>query len=84
MLLSPPCEYRSPTPSCEIGLFACSLLYLTEDLAPVNSNSFSYITMRNMARDREAQAQMTYHFLQHLDRSGVENISYLRQQFNDY
>ena len=37
-----------------------------------------------MARDREVQAQMTYHFLQHLDRSGFENVSYLRRKFNDY
>ena len=37
-----------------------------------------------MARDREVLAQMMYHFLQHLDRSGFENVSYLRQQFNDY
>lgn len=37
-----------------------------------------------MARDREAQVEMAYRFLQYLDRSGVENVSYLRQQFNDY
>ena len=37
-----------------------------------------------MAGDKEVQAQMAYHFLEHLDRSGFENVSYLRQQFNDY
>ena len=37
-----------------------------------------------MASDREAQVQITYDFLQHLDRSGFENVRYLRQQFNDY
>ena len=81
-----PREYTAPpTPSCpKICSLRASLLSLAEDLTLVNFNIFSYITTRDMARDRDAQAQMTYHFLQHLDRSGFENVSYLRQQFNDY
>ena len=85
MLFPRQCEYTTPQPHLvEKKWFACSPLSLTEDLAFVSFNNFSYITTRNMARDREAQAQMIYHFLQHLDRSGFENVSYLRQQFNDY
>lgn len=85
MLFPHQCEYTAPQSHLvENLLFAFSLLSLAEDLAHVNFNIFSYITTRNMARDRDAQAQMIYHFLQHLDRSGFENVSYLRQQFNDY
>lgn len=85
MPFSRQCEYTASQPHLvENSLFACSLLSLTQGHASVNSNNFSYFTTRNMAKDREAQAQMTYHFLQHLDRSGFRNVSYLRQQFNDF
>ena len=65
-------------------LFACSLLSFTEDLVLVIFKTLAAIPRANMARDREVRAQMTYHFLQHLDQSGFENVSYLRQKFNDY
>ncbi len=78
-------EYNAPLPHLvEKLLFACSLLSFTEDLVLVIFTTLAAILRANMARDREVQAQMTDHFLQHLDRSGFENVSHLRQQFNDY
>lgn len=85
MLLPHQCEYNTPLPHLvEKLLFACSLLSFTEDLVLVIFTTLAAILRANIARDREVQAQMMYHFLQHLDRSGCGNVSYLRQQFNDY
>ena len=37
-----------------------------------------------MVSDREVQVQMIYDFLRHLDRSGFDNVSSFRQEFNNY
>ena len=65
-------------------LFACSLASnLLRILHSVDFTNFSYITTRNMARNKEAQA-LVYYFLEHLERRGFDNVSCLRQQYNDY
>lgn len=75
--------------ACHIRL-ACSplpsasfLLSFTEDITLV----ISQLQLNHQAPtwpEIKVQAQMTYHFLQHLERSGFENVSYLRHQFNEY